>query len=152
MKLLMKMTSDCRMEPPPPSTVSPPPPPSPSPSFPWRPSFQSQEFQHTWVTQSFELEPSYSQLPTPSPANTASRGQKRFRTARLTPEDHLILLGHVCEHRGEYQKGKTAFWKTISQLFEEDTGITPFFITFYHFYITFLLLYITFYHFWIIYF
>jgi len=129
----MKVRSDSGMEPPPPPTMSPPPPLSPSPSFPWPPSFQSQEFQHTWVAPSFEQDLNSSQPPTPAPANIAPRGQRRFRTAKLTPEDHLILMGHVCEHRGEYQKGKTTFWKTISQLFEEDTGISLFlylFITF----------------------
>jgi hypothetical protein len=96
--------------------------PSPSPSPP--PPLQHQHY-HTWaLPQAPVIPPSPSPVPaTPVPATPVpTRGSKRPRGAKLTPDEHLILMGHVCEHRGEYTKGKIAFWKTISQLFEEDTG------------------------------
>jgi hypothetical protein len=58
--------------------------------------------------------------PTPTPAPPKVR---KARNPKLTPDEHLILMNHVCEHQGEYTSGKIAFWKTIGQLFEEDTGI-----------------------------
>src|SRR5450432_442023 len=88
------------------------------------------EHYHSWPLAPIELE---SQAPTPSPARTIpsrsvastlgpENDRKRLRPGKLTPNEHLILMGHVCEHRGEYNRGKIAFWKTISHLFEEDTS------------------------------
>jgi hypothetical protein len=57
--------------------------------------------------------------PTPAPATTTGT---RARIRKLTPADHLILMTHVCARQDEYLTGKIAFWKTISMLFQEDTG------------------------------
>src|SRR5450432_4134971 len=99
------------------------------------------ELSHSWALSSIEPERGYSQPPTPRPASpapspspspmvtvpismpTSTIGQKRPRNAKLTSDKHLILMGHVCEHRSEYTKGKIVFWKTIGSLFEEDIGI-----------------------------
>jgi hypothetical protein len=66
---------------------------------------------------------------TSRPSSTAlaapEHAPKSNTRTRLSPDDHLILMNHVCEHMGEYIQGKIKFWKTISQLFEEDTGLRP---------------------------
>jgi hypothetical protein len=62
--------------------------------------------------------PALASTPTPEPAKV-----RKARNPKLTSDEHLILMNHVCEHQGEYTSGKIAFWKTIGQLFEEDTGI-----------------------------
>jgi len=58
----------------------------------------------------------------PTTVPTINPTARKRRVGKLSPADHLILMGHVCEHRGEYTSGKIVFWKKIGQLFEEDTG------------------------------
>jgi hypothetical protein len=62
------------------------------------------------------------QLPIQPLLPTSTPSSSKKRVGKLTAKEHLILLRHVCEHQGEYQNGKIAFQKKISQLFEEDTG------------------------------
>src|SRR5271167_1465802 len=69
--------------------------------------------------------PRESQFEAPATPAPATRPTVRPRIRKLTPADHLILMNHVCEHQGEFTSSCIAFWKTISKLFEEDTGFPP---------------------------
>ena len=42
---------------------------------------------------------------------------------RLSQAEQLVLMNLVCEHLHEYKDGKIKFWKLISELLEEDTGL-----------------------------
>ena len=70
---------------------------------------------------SFQATPAPAPVLSQSPASINRVSQRKVR-ARLTPQDHLILLNLVCEHMAEYFHGKLKFWKKISSLFVDNTG------------------------------
>jgi hypothetical protein len=65
--------------------------------------------------------------PTPTLATALASKSKTLWT-RLSLEDQLVLMNHVCERIGDYKDGRIKFWKEISELFYEDTGILTFLI------------------------
>jgi hypothetical protein len=66
--------------------------------------------------------PASTTTPTPTPAPESALKRKTW--TKLTPDDHLVLLNHVCDHMGDFASGRIQFWKTMSELFEEDTGLS----------------------------
>lgn len=56
--------------------------------------------------------PALASTPTPTPTPAPAQVRKA-RNLKLTPDEHLILMNHVCEHQGKYTSGKIAFWKII---------------------------------------
>lgn len=69
------------------------------------------------IVQSIEQERGYSVIswaPKPSLAPTVQSTPapalvRKARNPKLTPDEHLILMDHVCEHQGECTSGKIAF-------------------------------------------